>query len=270
MKFIILSAVAVFADTGFKRKRQSEENKARSGNFLCQHRTDAHCYDGLVIDEVTWWLTVGCDSVLLAQGKQCGSDQFDGAFHYDKGGCFCDKVCIDWGDCCADHTTTCKHLYDNRQTTSISSTTTTTTTTINVTSTTTTTFWTTTTSTTKGTTTSTNATAPITTTTRATTSTAKWTTTTTKAANSVERPLFTLLDSLKFVFKKNKTGGRPHLEKKWTAITKKWSNQYENLISSGHAYGNDPCVFDGRTFDMTINTDDACQVSSKFTKTSII
>ena len=257
MKFIILSAVAVFADTGFKRKRQSEENKARSGNFLCQHRTDAHCYD-----EATFWLTVGCDSVLLAQGKQCGSEQFDGVFDYDKGGCFCDKICINVGDCCADHTTTCKHFYDNGQTTSTSTTTTTTTTSTTTTITTTTTRTTTSATTTTTRTTSTTTTAPITTTTRATTSTTRWTTTTT-TTNSVETPLFTLLNSLKLAFKKGKRKhrGRPNLVKKWTAITQKWTDRYANLTSSGFAYGNDPCVFDGRTFDMTIDTRNACRVS---------
>ena len=237
-KLIVLLAVGVLADNSIRQRvKQSGKNKSRSGNYLCQNRTYDQCE------------YMGCDSALLAQGESCDDQEW-------TSDCYCNEKCIQNNDCCADHATTCPQYYNNQTT----STTTTTTTTTKTTTTTTTT-----------TSTTTTTVAATTTTRRSTTSIARWTTTmgptsttlqlTTTAISSGETSLFGLLESLKLVFKNNKEGGRPHLERKWTAITQKWNDRYANLTVSGSAYGNDPCVFDGRTFDMTINTNNACRVS---------
>ena len=66
--------------------------------------------------------------------------------------------------------------------------------------------------------------------------------------------LLTLLETLELVFKVNKEGGRPHLQKKWTKMIQKWNDRFVNLTSSG-------CVFEDKTIGMTIsNTNDACKV----------
>ena len=238
MKLIILLAVGVLADNSIRQRvKQSGKNKSRSGNYLCQNRTYDQCE------------YMGCDSALLAQGESCDDQEW-------TSDCYCNEKCIQNNDCCADHATTCPQYYNNQTT----STTTTTTTTTKTTTTTTTT-----------TSTTTTTVAATTTTRRSTTSIARWTTTmgststtlqlTTTTISSGETSLFGLLESLKLVFKNNKEGGRPHLERKWTAITQKWNDRYANLTTSGSAYGNDPCAFNGRTFDMTINTNNACRVS---------
>ena len=56
-------------------------------------------------------------------------------------------------------------------------------------------------------------------------------------------------------FEQNRVRGRPHLAKKWKKITEKWYKRNENMTKN-------PCVFDSRSFDMTISDPtDSCQVS---------
>ena len=107
------------------------------------------------------------------------------------------------------------------------------------------------------TTTSTTTTTTTTSTTTTTTSTAS----TTQATTSADTQLFTLLESLKLVFEQNRASGHPELERKWKNITQKWYKQNKKMTKLKNA-NSSLCIFDGRSFDMTISdTDDACQVS---------
>ena len=85
---------------------------------------------------------------------------------------------------------------------------------------------------------------------------------TSTTATHTDKALFTLLDNLKIIFKQNKVKKRPNLEKKWKRITQKWYNRHAELTKAGDGYST-PCVFDGKSFDMTISDPtDSCRVSS--------
>ena len=87
--------------------------------------------------------------------------------------------------------------------------------------------------------------------------------TTTTLASSADTQLFTLFDSLKLVFEQNRVEGRPHLEMRWKKITEKWHKRNEDMTRP-HSKNSASCVFDGRSFDMTItDPTDSCQVSFK-------
>ena len=84
---------------------------------------------------------------------------------------------------------------------------------------------------------------------------------TTTLASRADTQLFTLLDSLKLVFEKNRVEGRPHLEMRWTKITEKWHKRNEDMTRP-HSKSSASCLFDGRSFDMTLtDLTDSCQVS---------
>ena len=88
------------------------DDNARKGSSLCSLREkDNQCCNGVSLD------CYGCNPVLLELGVSCESQQSADRFSnsesdFEQGrDCFCDDLCILFGDCCDDHRDTCTHLY---------------------------------------------------------------------------------------------------------------------------------------------------------------
>ena len=126
---------------------------------------------------------------------------------------------------------------------------------------------TTTTSTTTSTMTFTTTTTPGTTTSTTAGTTTPFVTTTTSSADGSRQDevIGGLWENLRLAFQNSQPQGRPNLENKWMInVIHKWHSRYYYLVNVGAAYGNS-CVFDGRTFDMTISdTNNVCLVSEAY------
>ena len=101
-----------------KRAKLSRDTKkylddnARKGSSLCSLRVrDEQCCNGVSLD------CYGCNPVLLELGVSCDSQQSANRFSDSESDfehrrdCFCDDLCVLFGDCCDDHRDTCDHLY---------------------------------------------------------------------------------------------------------------------------------------------------------------
>ena len=97
-----------------------------------------------------------------------------------------------------------------------------------------------------------------------TTSTPGYTTTTTPSGSKPDELIDGIRDNLDQALTNNRPPlGRLHLRRKWRRIIRKWTRRYNDLSYYGVAYGHS-CIFDGITFDMTINTNNACLVSQTY------
>lgn len=254
MKLISLSAVGVvLAETGprskltstygskamIKREKRSRKSygeigstmKARRDNSLCSLRSNdprLQCCDGIDID------CFGCNGLLLDQGQQCDDQPTKNYEQANYRDCWCDAACMLFENCCDDHAVTCRRLYPGASTTTSTTSTTTSTTTTSAT-----------TSTTSTTSTSTTMETSI-------------TTSITPAASDVNTAPLTLMDNLEMVFEKNRVRGRPHLERKWMKITKKWYKRHQKMTQAS-------CIFENRSFEMNFSDPtDSCQVNELF------
>ena len=101
-----------------KRAKQSRDMKkyfdgnARKGSSLCSLREkDNQCCKWASLD------CYGCNPVLLELGVSCESQQSADRFSDSESDfehrrdCFCDDLCVLFGDCCDDHRDACSHLY---------------------------------------------------------------------------------------------------------------------------------------------------------------
>ena len=97
-----------------------------------------------------------------------------------------------------------------------------------------------------------------------TTSTPGFTTTTTPGGSKPDEFIEGIWDNLERALLNNRAPTH-HLRRKWRIkVIRKWHSRYYYLANVGAAYGNS-CVFDGRTFDMTISdTNNVCLVSEAY------